>query len=185
MFPYVSPRGGAKWPSSSPDLSICDFFVCGRPEENVFKNRKNSKNRIRREEIAAATPVETREHAAENFRNPLLADRRRRPSSFRRRFRNFYANKTARLSPDKIKWMWFRWVFFFFFRFVLTLFSIAFQNGTLFVFRRTPYYYFFYYPPSAINVMGNLIKAIIIIPVLLYCTCTLTFYRFLLGYNKP
>jgi hypothetical protein len=75
MFPgrLVSLRSDIGWPTRSPDLSMCDFFLWGYLKDKVFKHRPNTiedlKEKITQE--IEAIPIEMYRKSYANFRERL------------------------------------------------------------------------------------------------------------------
>jgi hypothetical protein len=72
MFPgrLISLRDDIPWPSSSPDLASCDFFLWGHLKAEVYKRRPRTTDELKaaiQHEIAAIPPEMTR-RVMRNFR---------------------------------------------------------------------------------------------------------------------
>jgi len=69
----ISLRGDIGWPTRSPDLTPCDFFLWGYLKAKVYACRPGTIEQLKeaiRQEVAAIPPAMTRK-ATDNFRERL------------------------------------------------------------------------------------------------------------------
>ena len=75
MFPsrLLSLRGDIQWPARSPDLSPCDFFLCGYLKERVYKNRPKTIRELKAtiESEVRKIPQEMTKKVMESFQKRL------------------------------------------------------------------------------------------------------------------
>jgi len=75
MFPghQISLRGDIGWPTRSPDLTPCDFFLWGYLKAKVYARRPGTIEQLKeaiRQEVVAIPPAMTHK-AMDNFRERL------------------------------------------------------------------------------------------------------------------